>query len=444
VLPVDQQTAIPVSFASIDAFHPDQLHDRLDYVANSDETENKAAWMNWVLHHADFQALESVWRGLEWLLARTSKINKVEVVLLDISLPELAHDLKSSENLAATGLCQLLIDKAARGQHGSPWAAFLGVYSFEPTPPYIEVLGRLAKIAATANAPFFSTLTPRVLDDGFAMSPQELSCWQSLRQLPEAAYLGLAVPRFLLRVPYGDNTQSIEKFPLEETTSPPDRSHYLWGNPAFGCAALLAQAFQKAGWSCKPGAVLELDNLSVHAYSVDGDEVATLGEAYLARPQSERLTKLGIMSFLGVRDKGALQLFRFQSVAQPAEGQTARDLGGHWGQAGMGPVQQAKAPIGPKVSVVAPTSGSTPGAAAASPMQALSSAPRATVSTAPASMMQELAASAPAAAGPSGPSPMQDFEASMPPPAPAPADPAAAPAEEEMDPELAALLKSLE
>src|SRR5262249_20616912 len=90
VLPVDQQTAIPVSFGSIVAFHPDQLNDRLDYVANSDEAENEAAWMNWVLHQADFQALESVWRGLEWLLARTSKINKVEVVLLDICLPELA------------------------------------------------------------------------------------------------------------------------------------------------------------------------------------------------------------------------------------------------------------------------------------------------------------------------------------------------------------------
>src|SRR6516165_8973613 len=93
--------AIDLSFALLDDFHPDRLHDRVSYVADADDSGSKSGWLNWVLHHPDFQALESTWRGLDWLLARTSKGGKVEVLLLDVSLAELSADLMASEELAA-------------------------------------------------------------------------------------------------------------------------------------------------------------------------------------------------------------------------------------------------------------------------------------------------------------------------------------------------------
>ena len=106
---------------------------------------------------------------------------------------------------------------------------------------------------------------------------------------------------------------------------PPDRSHYLWGNPALGCATLLAQAFRKEGWGCKPGSVLDLENLPIHVYTVDDEEEVTLAEAWLVRPQTEQLVKQGIMPFLCVRGKGAMQLLRFLSLAEPAQDQPACD-----------------------------------------------------------------------------------------------------------------------
>ena len=86
---------------------------------------------------------------------------------------------------------------------------------------------------------------PRVLDKSFTLKPDDAPAWQGLRQLPEAALVGLAVPRFLLRLPYGENTTSIDKFSYEEMSPPPNPSHYLWGNPALACATLLAQGFHK-------------------------------------------------------------------------------------------------------------------------------------------------------------------------------------------------------
>src|SRR5262249_22244594 len=286
-----------------------QIHDRVDQIADLYDSDEKSAAMNSVLHHPDFQALESAWRGLDWLLSRAVKGGKVEVYLLDMSLAELAADLKSSDNLAAGGLHQLLIEKGVRGPQGKPWAVLVGNYVFDLTGKHAELLGRLAKIASQTNAPFLTTVHPKALDAAFKLSSDAAPAWQALRQLPEAALLGLALPRFLLRLPFGENTQSIDKFSYEEASRPPDRSQYLWGNPALACAALLAQTFHQQGWGCKPGTVLDLENLPIHVFTVDDDEETTLAETWLARQQIEQLVKLGIMTLLCVRGKGAMKLF---------------------------------------------------------------------------------------------------------------------------------------
>jgi len=171
-LPVgDDGDTATLPFAALDDFHPDQVHDRVEQIADAYESDEKSALMNGVLHHPDFQALESAWRGLDWLLGRAAKGSQVEVVLLDISLAELAADLKASEDLTASGLHQLLIEKGVRGPRGEPWALLVGNYAFDLTGPHAELLGRLAKIAGQTNAPFLTTVDPQVLDKSFALSP---------------------------------------------------------------------------------------------------------------------------------------------------------------------------------------------------------------------------------------------------------------------------------
>jgi type VI secretion system protein ImpC len=464
-LPVGEDgDTVTLSFASQDDFHPDQIHDRVEQIADLYESDEKSALMNGVLHHSDFQALESAWRGLHWLLGRAAKGGQVEVMFLDLSLAELAADLKASENLTASGLHQLLIEKGVRGPRGEPWAVLVGNYVFDLSGPHAELLGRLAKIASQTNAPFLSTVHPQVLDKSFTLSPDAAPAWQALRQLPEAALLGLAVPRFLLRLPYGENTQSIDKFSYEEMSRPPDRGHYLWGNPALGCAALIAQAFHKEGWGCKPGAVLDLQNLPIHVYTMDDEEEVTLAEAWLVQPKTEQLVKQGIMPLLCVRGQGAMQLSRFLSLAQPPKDQPARELQGRWSRAGMAPAPRTSAPPAAKVGLVGEVPPAPrPTRAAPAPAAPAVSAPE--EEEVPETEEEET----PEAEADMAPEPQADMapepeeavapepeeavapepeEAVAPEPvtevAPEAAELSPPPAEEEMDPDLAALLKQLE
>jgi hypothetical protein len=414
ILPVGADgEAVMLSFASLDDFHPDSIHERVDQIADAYDDYEKSVLMNSLLHHPDFQALEAAWRGLDWLLRRAVKGGQIEVVLIDLALAELAADITSSEDLSATGTYQLLIENGVRGPKGEPWAVLVGDYIFDLTIEHADLLGRLAKIASHTAAPFLATVHPRLLGKSFNMAPDAAPAWRALRQLPEAALLGLAAPRFLLRPPYGEGTQPIEKFVFQENPPPPRRAQYLWGNPALGCAALIAQAFQKQGWGCKPGQVLDLENMPVHAYEVDGEEEVTLAETWLVKPQPQLLLRLGIMPFLCVRGKGALQLLRFLSLALPPKGQEACDLIGRWGQEGMVQVPQSSRPPAMKVNMGIPGR-----------VEALRPPP--------------------------APPPVR--ETATPPPTPEPSSDAATPAEDaspaaaepEVDPELAALLQQLD
>src|SRR5262249_24370557 len=155
---------------------------------------------------------------------------------------------------------------------------------------------------------------------------------EALRTLPEAALLGLAMPRFLLRLPYGENTKSIDKFSYEAYKGPKD---YLWGNPGLLCANLLAQSFAKEGWGCKAGTVLDLGEMVIHVYTdEDGDRAGRLAEAMLTRKEGEKVGPMGLMNFVCSKDRDLMQLVRFQAVAMPPKGQSLVELTGQWGQKG--------------------------------------------------------------------------------------------------------------
>src|SRR5207302_1587084 len=134
------------------------------------------------------------------------------------------------------------------------------------------------------------------------MPPAAAAAWDALRRLPEAALLGLVLPRFLLRPPYGPDTSSIERFDFEEFDRAAAKKPYLWGCGAFAAAALLAQGFQKQGWGFVPGGLLDLTDLPMHvATDEDGDSVAVVGETWVDRRLSDPLGRQGFMCLLGVR-----------------------------------------------------------------------------------------------------------------------------------------------
>lgn len=292
--------------------------------------------MRQILHQRNFQELEAAWRAVDLLVRRMETGENLKLYLVDLSKAELATDLASSEDLRHTGTYRLLVEKTVQTPGAAEWSVLAGNYTFEPTRDDTLLLARLATIARAAHAPFLGGCSTRVL--GFASfgempdvrkwtGPAEPESWHALRALPQAAWLGLAMPRFLLRLPYGKQTDPVERFAFEEMQPPPAHENYLWGNPALLCVLLLAQSFSEAGWDLRPGMHQEVDGLPLHVYKRDGESVAKpCAEALLTEPAVERMLDLGVMPFVSPVGRDAVCLVRFQSLADPPAA-----LAGPWG-----------------------------------------------------------------------------------------------------------------
>lgn len=283
--------------------------------------------MRQILHHPAFQELEAAWRAVYLLVRRVETSENLKLFLLDISKAELAADLAAAEDLRQSGTYKLLVEKTVQTPGAAAWSVLAGNFTFEPARDDALLLARLATIARAAGAPFLGGASTRVL--GFASfgempdvrkwsGPADAEAWQALRALPQAAWLGLAVPRVLLRLPYGKQTDPVERFAFEEMPSPPAHENYLWGNSALLCALLLAQSFSEAGWEMRPGMHQEADGLPLHVYKRDGESVAKpCAEALLTEPAVERMLDLGLIPLLSPVGRDAARVVRFQSLAAP-------------------------------------------------------------------------------------------------------------------------------
>lgn len=221
--------------------------------------------MRAVLHHPDFQTAESLWRGVDFLLRRIDTSHQLQVHLYDISAEEFAADLSAVDDLANCGLYKLLVAHPAQDADGG-YAYIAGCYQFDATPPHAELLGRAANVAAHAGAPFVTAMATDPFVDR-REPPHRLvrEAFAALREMPNASFLALLGPRFLLRHPYGRRSDPISSFAFEEFSREAGLRGMLWGHPALLALAVLAQ----------PGAQLVIDDLPFHHYVDEhGDSVA--------------------------------------------------------------------------------------------------------------------------------------------------------------------------
>ena len=294
--------------------------------------------MQRILHHADFQAIESAWRGVHFLVSRLETDEQLKLYLLDISKAELAADLGATDNMRSTSIYKLLAEQTVETFGGEPWAVLAGNYTFDQTREDAELLGRMAKIAKSAGAPFISAASTHLLGcESLAETPdpddwhwkpdtEDGLAWEELRRIPEALYLGLALPRFLLRLPYGADTDPTEQFDFEEMPLISEHDDYLWGNPAFACLYLLAQAFSHYGWNLRPGVIQDIEGMPLHIYKEHGEsKVKPCAEVVFTERAAERILDCGIMPLLSFKDQDTIRLARFQSLADPLT-----SLAGRW------------------------------------------------------------------------------------------------------------------
>src|SRR5260221_2192460 len=217
--------------------------------------------INAIMHHADFQALESAWRGLHFLVNNTETDEMLKIRVLNISKKDLGKTLKryKGTNWDQSPIFKRLYEEEFGQLGGEPYGSVVGDYYFDHSGPDVELLGEMSKIAAATHAPFIAGTAPGLLqmeswselanprDLTKIFTTPEYASWRSLRESEDARYVGLAMPRVLARRPYGAKTNPVEEFDFEEDTAGADTDKYAWSNAAYAMAVNINRSFKMYG-----------------------------------------------------------------------------------------------------------------------------------------------------------------------------------------------------
>src|SRR6267378_4128886 len=217
--------------------------------------------INLILHHEDVQKLEGAWRGLHYLVNNTETDEMLKIRFMNINKQELGKTLKKFKGTAwdQSPLFKKVYEEEYGQFGGEPFGCLVGDYFFDHTPPDVELLGEMSKVAAAAHTPFIAGASPTVMqmetwqelanprDLTKIFTTPEYAGWRSLRESEDSRYLGLAMPRYLARIPYGAKTSPVEEFDFEEDTEGADHSKYVWSNSAFAMATNVTRAFKLYG-----------------------------------------------------------------------------------------------------------------------------------------------------------------------------------------------------
>jgi type VI secretion system protein ImpC len=291
-----------------------------------------SAQIDEILHHPTFQKLEAAWRGLKFAVDRIDFRENTKVELLNCSKEDLLHDFEDSPEVPKSGMYKIVYSAEFGTFGGRPYAAIFSTYEFGPNPQDITLLQRCASVATMAHAPFFATAGPQFfglkdylnipnLKDLRALfeGPQYTK-YNGFRETEDARYVGLLLPRFLLRLPYGAATVPVRAFNYEEDVVGRHES-YLWGVPTFALATRLADSFAKFRWCPNivgPQSGGTVENLVLHKYDALGELQCKIPtEIMLTERREFELSEQGFIGFTYRKDTEDACFFSAASVQKP-------------------------------------------------------------------------------------------------------------------------------
>ena len=286
-----------------------------------------------VLHHPEFQRLESTWRGLRYLLDQSETGEGLKIKILNVSKKDLLKDLQRAAEFDQSTLFKKVYEEEFGVFGGAPFGALVGDYSFGRGPQDIELLEKVSQVAAAAHAPFIAAADPMMFNlESFSElnAPRDLAKvfdsaeyakWKSFRQTEDSRYVALAAPRMLLRLPYGPDSVPVEGFQYEEVVDD-NHDHFLWGNAGWALAARLSQAFAQYGWCAtirgvEVGGLVE--GLPTHTFRTDAGDVALKcpTEVPVTDRREKELADLGFVPLVHCKGTDKAAFFSVQSAQKP-------------------------------------------------------------------------------------------------------------------------------
>ncbi len=294
--------------------------------------------LNLIIHHPDFQQLEGAWRGLHYLVNNTETDEMLKIRVFNISKKELHKTLKKYKGTPwdQSPIFKKVYEEEYGTFGGQPYGCLVGDYHFDHSPMDVELLGEMAKVAAAAHAPFIAGAAPNLMqmeswqelanprDLTKIFQTPEYAAWRSLRESEDSRYIGLAMPRFLARLPYGSKTDPVEDFDFEEDTEGADHNKYTWANSAYAMAVNINRAFKLYGWCTRIRGIEaggDVQGLPTHTFPTDdgGVDMKCPTEIAITDRREAELGKCGFMPLIHKKNSDFAAFIGAQSLQKPAE-----------------------------------------------------------------------------------------------------------------------------
>ncbi|MGV3345859.1 type VI secretion system contractile sheath large subunit [Enterobacteriaceae bacterium LUAb1] len=292
-----------------------------------------------VMHHDKFQAVESLWRGVKFLVDKTDFRQNVKVELLDISKEDLRQDFEDSPEIIQSGLYKQTYIDEYDTPGGEPVAALISAYEFDASAQDIALLRNISKVSAAAHMPFIGSAGPKfflkenmeevaaIKDIGNYFDRAEYLKWKSFRDTDDARYIGLVMPRVLGRLPYGPDTVAVRHFNYVEEVKGPEHDKYLWTNASFAFAANMVRSFIHNGWCVQirgPQAGGAVQDLPIHLYDLGtGSQVKIPSEVMIPETREFEFANLGFIPLSYYKNRDYACFFSANSAQKPARYDTA-------------------------------------------------------------------------------------------------------------------------
>ena len=284
-----------------------------------------------IMHHADFQKLESAWRGLKLVIDRSDFKENIKIEMLSVSKDELMEDFEDAPDITKSGLYKHVYSAEFGQFGGKPYGSIISDYQFGPGAQDVNLLSKLSSVSAMSHAPFIAGAGPQFFGlDSFEGMPNlkdlesifegpQYTKWQAFRESDDSRNVGLTLPRFLLREPYGEDNAS-KLFKYEEKVDG-SKEKFLWGNSAFAFATNLTRSYAKYRWTPNiigPQSGGMIEDLPVHKFS-DNGEIKTMApvEVMLSDRREFELSEQGFMGLTVRKGSDNATFFSANSPQKP-------------------------------------------------------------------------------------------------------------------------------
>ncbi|PAX78389.1 type VI secretion system contractile sheath large subunit [Citrobacter sp. TSA-1] len=292
-----------------------------------------------VLHHPDFQKVESLWRGIKSLVDKTDFRQNVKIELLDLSKEDLRQDFEDAPEIVQSGLYLQTYVAEYDTPGGEPIAALISAWEFDASAQDVALLKNISRVAASAHMPFIGSAgsafflknsmeeVAAIKDIGNYFDRAEYIKWKAFRETDDARYIGLVMPRVLGRLPYGPDTVPVRSFNYVEEVKGPDHEKYLWTNASFAFAANMVKSFINNGWCVQirgPQAGGAVQDLPIHLFDLGtGSQVKIPSEVMIPETREFEFANLGFIPLSYYKNRDYACFFSANSAQKPARYDTA-------------------------------------------------------------------------------------------------------------------------